>query len=141
VTPVSTPSQGHAKLTAVRLGDQGGFDRVTFEFTGGLPGYNVRYVSRPIQEDPTGKTVDVQGDSVLGVRFAGASGVDLSGGKVTETYTGPKRLPSTTASVAELVETGDFEDVLNWAIGTHGHPAFKVSQDAAGLRIVIDIAH
>ena len=42
--------------------------------------------------------------------------------------------------MAELVETGDFEDVLNWAIGTHGHPAFKVSQDAAGLRIVIDIA-
>ena len=38
-------------------------------------------------------------------------------------------------------ERGDFEDVLNWAIGTHGKPAFKVSPDAAGLRLVVDIAH
>src|SRR4051794_11859465 len=53
VTPVTTPSQGHAKLTAIRVGDQGGFDRVTFAFSDGLPGYSVKYVARPIQEDPT----------------------------------------------------------------------------------------
>ena len=140
-TPVSTPIQGHAKLVAIRVGDQGGFDRVTFEFRDGLPGFHVRYISRPVQEDASGKTIEVAGDSVLAVSLAGASGVDLNGGKVTETYTGPKRFTVTTPSVVELVERGDFEDVLNWAIGTHGKPAFKVSPDAAGLRLVVDIAH
>ena len=139
--PVSTPAQNHAKLVAVRVGDQGGFDRVTFEFQGGLPGYSVRFTPRPIQEDPSGKEVAVQGDNVLAVHLSGASGVDLSGGKVTQTYTGPTRFAATTPSVAELVLTGDFEDVLSWAVGTHGKPAFKVGVDAAGQRVIVDIAH
>ena len=58
-TPVSTPIQGHAKLVAIRVGDQGGFDRVTFEFRDGLPGFHVRYISRPVQEDASGKTIEV----------------------------------------------------------------------------------
>ena len=119
----------------------GGFDRLTFTFTGGLPGYVVEYTNRPIQEDASGKTIEVKGDNVLRMRFAGASTVDLSGGKVTSTYTGPKRFSPATASVVEVVESGDFEDVLNWVAGTKGKPGFKVTPDAAAGRVVIDVAH
>src|SRR5438552_3068540 len=45
LTQVSTPDQGHTKLTALRAENAGGFDRLTFEFTGGLPGYVVEYTT------------------------------------------------------------------------------------------------
>ena len=139
--PVSTPDQGHTKLTTLQATNEGGFDRLTFTFTGGVPGYVVEYTSRPVQEDASGKTVEVKGDNVLRMRFAGASTVDLSGGKVTNTYTGPKRFSPATASVVEVVETGDFEDVLNWVAGVKGKPGFKVTPDAAGGRLLVDVAH
>jgi hypothetical protein len=140
-TPVSTPIAGHAKLTAVTVTNQGGFDRITYTFTGGLPGYAVAYIQRPVQEDASGKTVAVKGDNVLQMRFAGASGVDLSGGKMTQTYTGPRDLTPGTPVVAELVRTGDFEDVLTWVAGTTGRPGFKVGTDAAAGTITVDVAH
>ena len=83
LTPVSTPIQGHAKITAVRAADQGGFDRVTLQFQSGLPGYAVRYIERPVQEDGSGQTVEVAGDNVLQIHMAGATGVDLSDRKST----------------------------------------------------------
>lgn len=141
-TPVSTPIQGHAKLTGIKAGDQGGFDRITFTFTGGLPGYAVRYIARPVQADASGQTIEVAGDSILQIHMAGASGVDLSGGKVTKTYTGPNRFSPTTPTVAELVDAGDFEDVLTWVAGVRGKDLpFKVTTDTAAGQLIIDIAH
>src|SRR4051812_20632817 len=140
-TPVSTPDQGHSKLTALTVENKGSFDRLTYTFSSGIPGYVVEYTSRPIQEDASGKTVEVKGDSVLRMRFAGASTVDLSGGKVTETYSGPKRFSPDTPQVVEVVETGDFEDVLNWVAGVKGRPGFKVGTNTAANQITVDIAH
>jgi hypothetical protein len=96
-----------------------------------------------VQQDASGQTVQVNGDSVLRFRFAGASAVDLSGGKVTNTYTGPKRFSPNTPSIVEMVQTGDFEDVLSWVAGTKGTPGFKVSTGAAAGtgHVVIDVAH
>lgn len=140
-SPVSVPIDGHAKLTAVRVGNQGSFDRITFEFTAGLPGYSVQYIDRPVQADASGETVDVTGDNVLGIRFAGASGVNLDGGKVDRTYTGPKSFTPTSPAIAHLIQTGDFEDVLSWAAGVHGKPGFQVTTLSAPDRVVVDIAH
>src|SRR4051794_13334395 len=60
-TPVSTPAQGSAKLVAVAVTNEGSFDKVAFEFQGGVPGYSVAYTPRPIQEDASGKEVAVAG--------------------------------------------------------------------------------
>jgi hypothetical protein len=119
----------------------GAFDRLTFAFTGGLPGYGVRYTTKPVTEDPSGRILPVKGDSALEVHFAGASTVDLSGGKVTMTYTGPKRFSPPTAAVVEVVEAGDFEDVLTWVVGTKGKPGYKVTTDSASNHIVLDVEH
>jgi hypothetical protein len=137
---VSTPVAGHGKLTAVRVATQQGYERVVFEFDGPMPGYSVGYVNRPVQEDASGKDVPVQGDSILEMRLVHASGVDLSGGQVNHTYTGPKRMSPGGPTVAELVEAGDFEGVLRWVAGTHGKPAFKVSTLANPTRVVVDLA-
>jgi hypothetical protein len=127
-------------LTAVRGASQSGFDRVVFEFEGSVPGYAVSYVNRPITEDGSGKTVEVKGDSVLQVRLEPASGADLAGDTVRETYTGPNRFTPNTSVVTELVRTGDFEAVLNWVIGVKGKPGFRVNTLSGPPRLVVEIA-
>jgi hypothetical protein len=127
-----------ALLRAVRAAHQSGFDRVVFEFEGALPGYSVSYVQKPVTEDGSGKPVDVAGDAVLQVRMDPASGADLSGGNVRQTYTGPTRIKPTTSAVTEVVRTGDFEAVLTWAIGVKVHPGFRVN--TSGSKLIIEIA-
>jgi hypothetical protein len=140
-SPVSTPRAGHTKLTGLTVTNQGSFDRVTFTLRDGIPGYAVEYVGRPVLQDASGQPIEVAGDHVLQVTLSGASGVDLSGGKMTATYTGPTRIAGTTPAIAEIVRRGDFEDVLSWVIGTHGQPAFTVSTDPAAGTVVVDLAH
>ena len=52
---VTATNKQTALLTAVRAARHEGFDRVVFGFRNVLPGYDVRYVSRPIHQDPSGK--------------------------------------------------------------------------------------
>jgi hypothetical protein len=136
---ISVPPDGPAYLKAVRAAHQPGADRVVFEFEGDVPGYAVRYVERPITEDGSGNTVEVEGDSVLEVRMEQASGADLSGEDLRQTYTGPTRIDPGTPVVTELVRTGDFEAVLTWVIGVRGRPGFNVTT-VTGNRLVIEVA-
>jgi len=136
-TPVVAPT---AQLKAVRDTTENGLEKVEFEFDGGVPGYSVGYVNRPVQEDGSGKDVPVQGDNVLEMHMEHASGVNLAGGQVTHTYTGPKRMSPGGPAVAELVQAGDFEGVLRWVAGTHGKPAFAVTTLTNPSRVVDDIA-
>ncbi len=141
-TATSTPGTGPAFLTAVRTARQDGFDRVVFEFDGGPPGARVEYVARPVTEDGSGDEVTVEGAAVLQVRMEQAGSARLSGENVVLTYTGPKRLrPQGTATVVELVQTGDFEAVLTWVVGTRQRAPFKVTTLRGPPRLVVDVAH
>jgi hypothetical protein len=137
--PPDGPQSGNALLKAVRVAHQTGADRVVFEFERDLPGYSVKYVSRPITEDGSGNSVEVTGDNVIEVRMERASGADLSGEEVRQTYTGPNRINQGTPVVTELVRTGDFEAVLTWVIGVRGKPGFNVTT-VTGNRLVIEVA-
>lgn len=127
-------------LTAVRAARHPDFDRVVFEFEGALPGYAVRYVNRPITEDGSGNPVEVKGDAVLEVRMEPASGADLSGAELRQTYKGPNRIAPSTDVVTELVRTGDFEAVLHWVIGVKGKPGFRVDTQSSPPRLLIEVA-
>lgn len=141
-TPVSVaaPAQ-RALLRAVRADHHPGFDRAVFEFENTAPGYSVRYVPKPVTEDGSGNQVPVAGASVLEVRMENASGADLQGENVRQTYTGPRRMsPPATTAIAELVQTGDFEAVLTWVIGTTAQAPYKVTVLAGPPRLVVDVA-
>jgi len=136
---------GVALLRAVRVGahtEEGGFDRVVFEFTNRIPTWDVRYVSKPVLEDPSGMVVPLAGSYAIQVRMFPASGVDFSnpGGYVV-VYTGPNRINVGTPEITEVVRTGDFEAVLNWTIGTRHLLPFRVSTLNAPPRLVVDVAH
>jgi len=91
------------------------------------------------QEPALEPAVEVEGDSVLEVRMEQASGADLSGEDLRQTYTGPTRIDPGTPVVTELVRTGDFEAVLTWVIGVRGRPGFNVTT-VTGNRLVIEVA-
>ena len=136
----SSASDEVALLTAVRAASHEGYDRVVFEFRNGAPGYDVRYVQRPVQADGSGEEVDVAGGSVLVVRMEPALDADLTKETAPRTYLGPARFTPDTSAVVELVRTGGFEAVLTWAVGVDEERPFRVTRLEQPARIVLDVA-
>ena len=144
-TPTSAPAPadatGIALLTDVRVGAHAGFDRVVFEFAETrAPGYDIAYLDGPAVQDGSGDEIAVAGRARLEVRMAGASGVDLQGETLDETYTGPDRVEGDTEVVTEVVRTGDFEANLTWVIGAEEQVPYRVEVLSNPARIVIELA-
>ena len=129
-----------ALLTDVRAARHEGYDRVVFEFRNVAPGYDVRYVQKPVHADGSGNEVPVEGGAVLLVRMEPALDADLTQESAPRTYLGPQRFTPDTAVVVELVRTGGFEAVLTWAVGVDEKRPFKVTRLESPARIVIDVA-
>ena len=138
--PVAVPAKNKvtALLTSVRIARHEGYDRVVFQFRNTLPGYDVRYVKRPVRQDGSGKVVRVNGTYVAQIRMLNALDADLTKSGAPRTYTGPTRFSPRTPEVVELVRTGGFEAVLTWAAGLHDRVDFRVSALKAPSRLVVD---
>ena len=127
-----------ALLTAVRAARHAGYDRVVFQFRNALPGYDVRYVSRPVHQDGSGRVVPVKGAHVVRVRMENALDADLTKPTAPMTYLGPRRFSPPTPEIAELVDVGGFEGILTWAAGLHDRVDFRVTTLKAPPRLVVD---
>jgi hypothetical protein len=127
-----------ALLTRVRVARHEGFDRVVFAFANALPGYDVRYVRRPIRQDGSGKVVKVAGSFVARVRMENALDADLSKSSAPLTYLGPMRFSPSTPEVAELARTGGFEGILTWVVGVRDRVDLRVTTLTAPPRVVVD---
>ena len=132
-----------AYLVDVRTARHDGFDRVVLQFQGDeAPSYRVTYVSPPIREDGSGRTVPVAGEDFLELRLTPASAYDLSGTTPAPTYAGPDRItPPHTETITELVMTGDFEANLAWTVGVNHRAPFAVAVFREPLRLVVDVVH
>jgi len=153
---IAAPPPGPALLTAVDVQDMGTFDRVTFHFQTSIctdqpctPPVNpvpvitrAEYVSGPVVADPSGQVVPVAGGAALQLVMSNASGVDLSVNPPEVTYTGPTRIAADLPNVVEVVETGDFEAVLSWAIGVRSGAGGATAQVLTDpTRVVVDVPH
>jgi hypothetical protein len=128
-----------ALLTAIRVARHEGYDRIVFQFRNNvLPGYEARYVARPVHQDASGKVVAVHGAYVLRVRMSPAFDADVAKKGAPRTYDGPLRISPSTPEVAQLVRTGGFEDVLTWVVGVRDRVDFRVMTLHNPARIVID---
>ncbi len=138
--PVLVPAKNKvtALLTGVRAARHEGYDRVVFQFANTLPGYDVRYVKRPVHQDGSGKVVLVKGTYVVQIRMLNALDADLTKTGAPRTYTGPIRFSPGTPEVVELVRTGGFEAVLTWAAGLHDRIDYRVTTLKAPARLVVD---
>src|SRR5689334_17192843 len=83
--PTSTAAQhvtrhpaSTALLLDIRTAKHDTFDRVVFDFRGGAPGYDVRYVTA-VRYDPSDKPTTMPGRYYLQVRLNPASAYNTSG--------------------------------------------------------------
>lgn len=135
---VKATNSATALLTDVRAARHEGFDRVVFQFKNTLPGYDVRYVQRPVTEEGSGRTVAVKGAYVVRVRMENALDADLTQASAPRTYTGPMRLSPATSEVVELARAGGFEGTLTWVVGLNDRVDFRVTTLQAPPRLVVD---
>ena len=126
-------AQSASTLVAVRAAHHDGFDRVTFEFRGGLPSHQVAYVDR-LTQDPSDKPVPLAGNAVLRVVFHGANAHDATGHA-----TAPAHLTPGLPEVKEIRNAGDFEAVVSYGIGLDHRVPVKVFTLSGPSRVVVDL--
>lgn len=109
------------------------FDRVVFDFTGGLPG-NVRvHYARELIQDGSGRRLWIAGRAILGVRFFRADAHDTSGPTVAG------RTAFALPNVMTAVRAGDFEAVTTFGLGLAKRTPFHVTRRHHPDRIVVDV--
>lgn len=123
-------AQTTTQLSAERAAHHAGYDRVVFEFKGGLPTrHNVEYVTS-VTADPSGKSVPVRGRYFLELHMFRATAV---GSSVPGTLT--IGLPN----LVQVVHIGDFEGVLSYALGFNQRVPVTVFTLTSPSRVVLDI--
>ncbi|HEX6939077.1 MAG TPA: hypothetical protein VF158_06665 [Longimicrobiales bacterium] len=128
---------GVVTQAAVRAARQSGYDRVVFEFTGGVPGYHIEYVDGPIRHCASGSVVDVEGVAHLRIRMSPARAHDDGGNPTIEKRALALRLPVMKA----LRLTCDFEAQLEWVVGLAARNGYRVLELREPDRLVVDVLH
>jgi hypothetical protein len=125
-------------LTAVRVGENAGFDRVVFQFSGGLPAVTVGRVAA-VYADAKGTPVALAGQSYLHVVFRGATVTCPQPSR--RTYAGPSVLTPYYPQLLVVSAAGDFEGYLSFGIGLATRGSYHVFTLTSPDRVVIDISH
>lgn len=131
-------AQPGSYLTAVRTGKHGGYDRVVFQFSGGLPAVTAERVAT-VYADPRGTPVPLAGKSRLHVVFRGASANCPQ--PAHRTWTGPSVLRPRYPQLLMVRAAGDFEGYLSFGIGLAARGGYHISSLAGPDRVVIDFTH
>jgi len=144
-TPSSTPAsapracpQAGNYLTSVRVGEHAGYDRVVFQFSGGMPAWDVNRVAA-VYQDPKGTPVALAGQSYLRVVFRGATAWCAQ--PPHQTYTGPSALTPFYPELLVVGSAGDFEGYLSFGIGLAAAGGYHAYALTAPDRLVIDVSH
>ncbi len=142
---VATPAAGAAltaappttpQLVTVRAASHPGYDRVVWEFRGGLPAQRtVGYVDR-LTGDASGLPIRIAGDAVLRVSFTPADAHDPDTGTPTGA---PRRLVTALPNVVEVVRSGDFEGHVSYGVGLVRRQNYTVFTLRNPSRVVLDI--
>jgi hypothetical protein len=135
--PPACPQPG-SYLTGIRVGQHAGYDRVVFQFSGGLPAYGAEYV-RAVYADPKGTVVPLPGQAYFRVVFRGASATCAP--TASRTYAGPSVLTPYGPQLLAVSAAGDFEGYLSFGIGLAARGSYHVWSLTAPDRVVIDFSH
>lgn len=131
-TPAPAPTQ--PTLVSIRASHHPGFDRVVFQFRGGLPaGHRARYVARLVGGG-SGNTVPVAGRAILQVRLAAARAHDDSGAPTVA-----RRLAFALPNAMTAVQSDDFEGVVTYGLGLAKRTSFQVTTLHQPARVVVDV--
>jgi hypothetical protein len=119
-------------LVAIRAAHHPDYDRIVYEFEGGLPSSEVRYVDQLVG-DPSDLPVRIAGRAILLVRFTPAQAHDAAG------PTAPTRQAFALPNIMTTVQAGDVEGVTTYGVGLAKQNTFNVFTLQDPSRVVIDI--
>jgi len=126
--PTGLPGQ----LTGIRVAHHAeapGFDRMVFDFSGGIPSYDLTR-----QESPT-FVKDASGQSVT---LDGSAGIKLIFRDADVQAVADDQKPSLHA-VREIAQLGNFERVLSYGIGLSSSQCVRVLELSSPSRLVVDV--
>jgi hypothetical protein len=122
-------------LTQIRAAHHLGYDRLVFQFSGGVPARHSAYYVSQVVVDPSGQPVKVTGSALLRVAFFPVTGHDAQG---LSTYGAGQRtyaLPG----IIQVVNAGDFEAVVSLGVGLARAEPFRMFTLTGPSRVVIDV--
>jgi hypothetical protein len=129
-----------ANIADIRVGTHDGYDRVVFEFIGGLPEASLERALPPFTQDASGEPIDVEGSSFLRLIMRGGTRQMDDG---SSSYDGPTDFDSGFPALVEVALGGDFEGQSTYYFGLAAESCvrvFTITGDGAP-RLVIDIEH
>jgi hypothetical protein len=122
-----------ARLTAIRAAHNPGFDRLVFEWTGGVvPEYKVELASTFIAT--SGQPVRVDGNAFFGVRMVGQAHTDAG----ARSYAQPDPYRVGLSVVREIKIVEDFEGIVRFGLGMERVVCPTVLTLLGPARIVVD---
>lgn len=129
-----------ANITATRIGQHDGYDRVVFEFEQGIPEVSIERAEPPFTEDASGAPLDVDGSSFLRITMRGGTAQMEDGGS---SYNGATAYDPEFDTLTALVRGGDFEAQSTWYVGLTNDACVRVGvlTEAGAPRLVIDLEH
>ncbi|MDQ0864557.1 AMIN-like domain-containing (lipo)protein [Arthrobacter globiformis] len=140
----SNQAMSGASVTSVRSGQHSCFDRLVIDTKGKAAGYNVRYVSKVVQ-DGSGLPIKLRGGAFLQVT-AHLPSYDSATGKAT--FVPASRSEVTNVSkyktFRQVAWAGSFEGYTTLGLGVRARLPFKVytlAGPGSGSKLVIDVAH
>jgi hypothetical protein len=125
------------RVTNLRVAEHRKFDRVVIDIHGKMPGYDVRFVKKLV-EDGTGTPVDVAGRKFVQITLTPAYAHKQDG---SPTYEGPQLAEYDFHPVRGLAFLGDVEGYVNFGVGLRYKAPFRVFElnDPNGAdRLVVD---
>ena len=126
-----------ATLREVRTASHPEYDRIVYEFSGGLPGYHIEYVDRPVRQCGSGDTVPLPGDAWLSMRFEPANAHTEEGQPTV--LERQREWSDAKANLKALKLICDFEAQTEWVAGV-GYPGrYRVLELTGPARIAIDV--
>ncbi|MBW3533833.1 MAG: AMIN domain-containing protein [Gemmatimonadetes bacterium] len=134
----STADRPPVLVTDVRWARHPEFDRVVVDLGGeggGLPGFALEYVDRPLHECGSGHEVHPVGDGWLQLRMDPAAAHTEAG----EALLGREPLGPDLPQVVRIYRTCDFEGVVELVLAVNSPEPFRAFRLSEPRRIVVDV--
>jgi hypothetical protein len=131
---VSGGTPGSGNVTAVRVAEQVGYDRLVLQFDAKVPSYTVKRQTKPVfKTGGSGQTVTLSGIAGVLVQVHSAS--------EASTYSGPTDISHAGFLVlSEARNTEDFEGYVSWAVGLSKAACLRVFTLSDPPRLIVDFA-
>lgn len=134
----STARRPPVRVTDLRAGRHPDFDRVVLDLGGdggGIPGYSLEYVDRPIHECGSGRAIQPVGNGWLQVRLDPAAAHTEAGRALLGSQPRDPDLPG----ILRIYRTCDFEGVVELVLAVRSPEPFRAFHLDAPRRIVVDV--